>query len=217
MATQKVYPYGSVDVTVPASSSIAIGTFGNDYAVIYYATTATNFPPTYYVQQYLDNDEVTLGAFTNPQPVRIEAKSDIVYYDVGTAPVLVMPTLGLVKLKQGAAGDFTGATVNLEAADLINGIVTVNGGAAATVNTPTGAQLDAALPDFGESDAFDFYLINISTTAAETATLTADTGVTIVGNAVVAEADAATNATSGHFRCRRTSTAATWVFYRIAG
>lgn len=216
MATNKVYPYGLVDVTVPAGEYITVATFGSDYATIYYGTASPNFPTTYYIQQQLDNDEVTLGAMTVDQPVRIAARADIVFYDYGAAPVLEYPTMGLIKLRQAAATDFTGATVNLEAADLIAGICTVDGGAASTVNTPTGAQLDAALPNFGESDAFDFCLINISTTAGETATLTADTGVSIVGNAVVAEADAETNATSAIFRCRRTATAATWVFYRIS-
>ena len=216
MATKKVYPYGLVDVTVPAGEYITVATFGSDYATIYYGTASPNFPTTYYIQQHLDNDEVTLGAMTVDQPVRIAARADIVFYDYGAAPVLENPQLGLVKYKQSNPTAVT-ATGALSAAALIGGLITANSASGAiTLTSDTGANLDAALPGFGENDAFDFTIINTGATT-ETVTVAGGTGVTLVGDAtILAVADVAGgNGTSATFRLQRTATAATWNLYRL--
>lgn len=219
MTTKKVYPYGMVDVTVPAGEYIKIATSGNDYATIYYGTTSLKFPVTYYVQQNLDNDEVTLGAMTVDQPVRIVARADVVFYDYGATPVISFPTLGMITYKQPAPVALTGAAMTLSAAAIQAGIVTTASGAGATtLTTLTGAQMDTAFPDFGENDAMDFFVINIGLTT-EAVTMTAGaSGVSIVGDVLiepVVDADGANN-TGAHFRFRRTGTAATWILYRVA-
>lgn len=218
MATKTVYPYGMVDVTVPSGQYITIATSGSDYATIYYGTTAPNFPVTYYIQQALDNDEVTLGAMTVDQPVRICARADAVHYDYGAAPVITIPTFGTIQYKQQTPVALTGAAMTLTAAGITNGIVTTASGAGATtLTTLTGAQMDAAFPSFGDGDSLDFSVINIGLTT-EVITVTAGaSGVTIVGDVLLTaavDADGIDNS-SGRFRFRRTSTAATWILYRL--
>ncbi len=100
----------------------------------------------------------------------------------------------------------------LTAANLLVGMVTVNqgGGANSDQQLPTGTTLQNALGALFVTDmSFDFSVINTGTTD-ETATLTVNTNVTIVGNAVVEPGASAT------FRARKTA-ANTFVVYRIAG
>jgi hypothetical protein len=91
------------------------------------------------------------------------------------------------------------AAATLTAAELATGIITFNG---------TAGDLDAAFPSMKVDSCFDFCIIN--TDAADAATVTANTGCTLVGVAAVAAV------TSCTWRVRKTA-AATYVFYRIAG
>jgi hypothetical protein len=72
---------------------------------------------------------------------------------------------------------------------------------------PTGAALDAAFSSMIVDSSFDFSIFN--TDDADAATVTANTGCTLVGVAAVAAA------TSCAWRVRKTGDA-TYVFYRIA-
>lgn len=107
----------------------------------------------------------------------------------------------------------------LTTAELLGGWITVNQGAAgtSTQTTPTGTQIDAALPSaFATGDSFDFIVINISTNAAEDAILAAGAGVTLVGDLNVASIDTAgEKSSSGTFRFRKTGSNA-FTAYRIA-
>ena len=64
-------------------------------------------------------------------------------------------------------------------------------------------------------DAFDFYVINISTTDAEDASITTNTGWTPVGSMDIEAYSAANKNSSAKFRARKTGSAA-WTIYRIA-
>ena len=99
------------------------------------------------------------------------------------------------------------AAATLTPAELATGIITFNGTAGA-LTVPLGTDLDAAFPSMKVDSCFDFCIIN--TDAADAATVTANTGCTLVGVAAVAAV------TSCTWRVRRTGTA-TYVFYRIAG
>lgn len=99
------------------------------------------------------------------------------------------------------------AAATLTAAELATGIITFNGTAGA-LTVPLGTDLDAAFPSMKVDSCFDFSIIN--TDAADAATVTANTGCTLVGVAAVAAV------TSCTWRVRKTA-AATYVFYRIAG
>ena len=98
------------------------------------------------------------------------------------------------------------AAATLTPAELGNGIVTYNGSAAA-LTVPLGVDLDIAFGNMKIDSSFDFNIIN---TGAAIATVTANTGCTLVGVAAVAATSSCT------WRVRRTDTA-TYVFYRIAG
>lgn len=90
-------------------------------------------------------------------------------------------------------------------------------GATQTYTLPTGTLTDAGL-SFAADDSFDWVLINLSAAAADTVTVAAGVGHTVVGNMVVQSAHATTGAlygSSGTFRTRKTG-ANTYVTYRIA-
>ena len=99
------------------------------------------------------------------------------------------------------------AAATLTAAELANGIINYNG-TASNLTVPLGTDLDAAFGSMKVNSSFDFFIINTGGTNA--ATVTANTGCTLVGTAAVAAA------TSCSWRCRKTDVA-TYVFYRIAG
>jgi hypothetical protein len=99
------------------------------------------------------------------------------------------------------------AAATLTAAELATGIITYTG-AAVALTVPTGAALDAAFSSMKVDSSFDFSIIN--TDAADAATVTANTGCTLVGVAAVAAV------TSCTWRVRKTADA-TYVFYRVAG
>lgn len=99
---------------------------------------------------------------------------------------------------------------------IINATPTATG-ATAAYTLPTGALIDAGVT-MEVDDSFDWVLINNALAAADTITVTADTGHTIVGNAVVQSLHASTGATMGYssmWRTRKTA-ADTFVTYRIA-
>jgi len=99
------------------------------------------------------------------------------------------------------------AAATLTPAELATEIITYTG-AAAALTLPLGTDLDNAFSSMKVNSSFDFTIINIGGTNA--ATVTANTGVTIVG---VAAVSANTSAT---WRARKTGDA-TYVFYRVAG
>ena len=99
------------------------------------------------------------------------------------------------------------AAATLTAAELATGIITYTG-AAVALTLPLGTDMDAAFPSMKVNSCFDFYIINIGATNA--ATVTANTGVTLVGTAAVSAA------TSCNWRVRKTADA-TYVAYRVAG
>jgi len=99
------------------------------------------------------------------------------------------------------------AAATLTAAELATGIITYTG-AAVALTMPLGADLDVAFPSMKVNSCFDFYIINTGATNA--ATVTANTGVTLVGVAAVAAV------TACQWRVRKTA-AATYVALRVAG
>jgi hypothetical protein len=99
------------------------------------------------------------------------------------------------------------AAATLTPAELANGIINYNGTASA-LTVPLGTDIDTAFPSMKVNSSFDFYIINTGGTNA--ATVTANTGCTLVGVAAVSANTAA------NWRVRKTADA-TYVFYRIAG
>jgi hypothetical protein len=99
------------------------------------------------------------------------------------------------------------AAATLTPAELANGIINYNG-TASNLTVPLGTDLDTAFPSMKVNSSFDFYIINTGGTNA--ATVTANTGCTLVGVAAVSANS------SCNWRARKTDVG-TYVFYRIAG
>ena len=108
---------------------------------------------------------------------------------------------------QGAPTALT-AAATATAAQLANGLFTFNG-TAGNLTLPTVADLEASVSSAAKVNAaFDFYVINIDAGTDDVTVATA-TGWTLVGNMAVTEA------TSGHFRARKTGDGS-WTLYRIS-
>lgn len=119
---------------------------------------------------------------------------------------------GVRMISQGApASQDTAAT--LTAAQILTGIITSAPAGAINLQLPLATAVDTALPDSAAGDAFDFSIINTSTTAGNTDTITTNTGWTLVGNVIVPGLTAGPG-TSGRFRIRKTGAGA-WVLYRL--
>jgi hypothetical protein len=108
-------------------------------------------------------------------------------------------------------------SATLTAANVLTGIITVAQGSAgaSALQLPLATAMDTALPTSAANDAFDFSLINISTVAAESASITTNTGWILVGDMDVAANNAATTKSAGRFRARKTGTGA-WTLYRLS-
>lgn len=124
---------------------------------------------------------------------------------------------GYMNLQSQVAPTAKTVTAAITAAELVAGIITTTAVTGPSEHQlPTGTLLKAQFPDIAEGDSFDFSVINTGTGAAEDATLTVNTDVTIVGNPTVgALTDATIVSGSGRFRARHT-TGVTWIVYRIA-
>ena len=110
-------------------------------------------------------------------------------------------------LVQGAPTALTGAAT-ATAAQLSNGLFTFNG-TAGNLTLPTVADLELVVSSAAKVNAsFDFFVVNIDGGSDDVTVATA-TGWTLVGNMQV------DNATSGHFRARKTGTG-TWTAYRVS-
>lgn len=127
---------------------------------------------------------------------------------------------GGVFVKQAAPTAETAAGT-LTAAELMGGLITVTQATGATVamTLDTGSAMDIAMPAGVSTDeGFFWSLINLSAAAADTATVTAAAGHTLVGVGVVCSAHATTGGdgrgNAGRFFTRRTA-ANTWITYRV--
>lgn len=123
-------------------------------------------------------------------------------------------------LRSQAAPETATDTATLTDAQMLAGIIEATPTAGAAYTVRTGAQLEQALrarnPGLKTNDYFDLTIINLGATTLDI-TLTAATGITIVGNAVVRPgADSGTEqAGQGTFRFRNTATD-TFIAYRVS-
>ena len=197
--SQIIYANGTATLTIPATESVAVYTKG--VATVYRNVGYPNVPGTQDLLGTTDNTETVYGAYSAGAELVIEAGAADILYEIGVAP-RVQDLLASQNQAVPVAVDATGA---VSAAAMLGGIVT---SAAATVagTIPTGTVMDAA-SEFAIGDSFDWSVIKVGANAF---TVTAATGHTIVGVAVVA------TATSALFRTKKTA-ANTFVTYRLAG
>lgn len=140
----------------------------------------------------------------------------------GTATVKAGSQLNMRGQKFEAQAAPTVKTVanTLTIAELLTRIITATPtatGATAAYTLPTGALIDAGVT-MEVDDSFDWTIINSALAAADTITITADTGHTIVGGPIVQSLHVTTGGITGYsatFRTRK-SAADTFISYRVA-
>lgn len=170
---------------------------------------STNLPPTPEVQ--VVSFPVTGGTLF------ATVVTDGVGKTVGVASSFTSNAGSVAILTQGTPTALT-TSATLTAAQLLTGILTANQGAAgaAAYQLPLATDLQAALPtSFGVNNAFDFSVINISVTGAEAASITTNTGWTLVGDMDIIANSASTTKSAGRFRVRETA-ANTFTLYRLS-
>lgn len=130
----------------------------------------------------------------------------------------VVPLRGAILRTQVAPATATTAAT-LTIAQLMTGILSATPtatGATVAYTLPTGALIDSAV-DMAVNDSFDWVCVNNALAAADTITITAATGHTIVGGPIVQSLHVTTGGITGYsavFRTRK-SAADTFITYRI--
>lgn len=200
MSSNRIYKQGGlgVEIQVPATESIAIYT--NGIAKVYRQLGYPNLPEKFSHIGTVTRGQSVFGPYSSGAVIMIDTDEAGALYQVGTDPV-VTEFKGF--RLQGTPG-ILNATGTLTAAMILSGIVTSTTAAAVAATLDTGTVLDAA-SEFAIGDSFDWAAI---ATGANTFTVTASSGHTIVGSGAV------TTGTSGLFRTRKTA-ANTFVTYRI--
>ena len=194
-----IHPFGSVTLSVVSGAKIAV--YSEGVAEVYLNAGYPNFPPSKSLLVSVTNGEGVTSALSTAGTVTINATSEDVYYEVGTAAV-VKAIREQIYQTSPVALDATGSVT---AAALLGGIVTSSTAAAVAGTVPAGTVMDAAA-QFDIGDSIDWSVIN---TGSNAFTVTAATAHTLVGNAVVAAGKA------GLFRTRKTA-AGTFVTYSLA-
>ena len=166
-------------IAVDASDKIAVKTKGS--CKIYQVVGYPQYPESKTLLSELSNGTYTSSAFSSATTIEINNTGESeVHYSVGVDAVVLD---GAKDLVQGTPGVLN-ATGALTAAMISSGIVTSTTAAAVAGTVPTGTVMDAAV-EMAIGDALDFSVI---ATGANAFTVTAATGITIVGDAVVATA-----------------------------
>lgn len=207
-----VYAYGRALATVPSGQKIAVFTRGT--ARVYLTQSFPNYPDAVVEQTACTNRQRLYGTFTGDVVVAIETDAEEAYYEVGTAPNvdLLLPVRQVTPATATVAATLTAAQLLTK---MVVGTPTATG-ATIAYTLPTGTLMDAAV-SFEVDDSFDWTVLNLAAAAADTITVTAGTGHTIVGTAIVQSAHATTGGVSGNaasFRTRKTA-ANTFVTYRL--
>lgn len=208
-----VYSNGSKEITVAASDKISASSAGP--FKVFKQVGYPNFPDSWELQDSVDSAPYayTSAAVSAETIFRIDAGANDVSYVMGTGANAAMAVKYQAEpVTANAAGTLTAATIQ-------SGIITTtqSTGATIAVTLPPGAALDAG-GDFGVNDAFDVTFINLSAAAANTVTLTATTGISIVGEPIVQSAHSTTGGLYGNVAtlCIRKTAADTFIAYRKA-
>jgi hypothetical protein len=198
MSSQIVSPFGQLTVAVPAGAKVATFSQGSEQYDVNQPLGYPNQPPSL-SNLFTGSGAFTSAAYTLAGTAVINAGAYPVLVNVGIAAnVFERPNF------QPTPGTLN-ATGALTAALILGGIVTSTTGAAVAATLDTGTVMDTSAT-FAIGDSFDWSVIN---TGANTFTVTAAAGHTIVGVAAVA------TVTSGRFRTLKTA-ANTFITYRLS-
>jgi hypothetical protein len=229
--TYTVYARGTAFVAVPASQYINVFTAGSSSAKVSKQVGYPNIPSTYALETngVVANQETIFGPYTTATNVMIEAGADPVLYSVGSGALPIpcsrvapglSPAAGsvfriparLAQLQPVPTAMTTAATMT--SAALLGGIITGThtAGATAAYTLPTGTLLEAAAPYLQIGEGFEWVLINLSTAAADSITVTAGTDHTIVGAPIVISSHVTTGGAITSMGCN----SSTWITKKTA-
>lgn len=194
-----VYSQGTAQFNLTATQSVAVYT--QDVANVSRILGYPNQAPSKSLLGVVTAGQTVFGPYTGGATIVVDGGAALTTYEIGVSPITDERLLTFSQATPVAV-DVTGA---VSAAAMMGGIVTSTTAAAVAGTIPTGATMDLA-STFAVNDSFDWSVI---ATGANAFTVTAATGHTIVGTAVVA------TATSGRFRTRKTA-ADTFVTYRLS-
>lgn len=213
-ASQAIYANGTVDIAVPASQYVNV--FGS--AQVLQQVGGPGLPTRFaeVTGSPISNTEYAFGPFTSAATVRINNNGPgTVWYSVSALNVaLPVVAPGPIRARDQMAPVTQTTTVTALSSDLMNGLVIYTNatGATVTYTLPTGTLLDTAA-GLGINQGFEWSIINTSTTA-NTITLAAGTGHTIVGDAITQGQSQATGGNGSRWFTRKTA-ANTFITYRI--
>jgi hypothetical protein len=197
MPSQIVPPFGSATIAVAAAAKVAtysLGQYDVNQPVGY-----PNEPPS--------NSVLFNGTGANTSAAYSVAGQVIV--NAGAQPVLVNVGASAAVFERITNFQATPGTLNatgtLTAALILTGLVTSTTAAAVVATVDTGTVMDAALT-MAVGDSFDW---SATATGANSFTVTAAAGHTLVGSGVVA------TVTTGRFRTTKTA-ANTFITYRLS-
>lgn len=231
-ATEVVYKNGTADVAVPAGQYISVFCEGNGKARVFKQVGYPNQPSSFVLETAgeVEDEETDFGPYTNATTIRIEVEgADRALYSVGTgdavvrvsrpSPALTAPKGSTFRIgsrlayPQGTPTAMTTAAT-MTSAGLLSGIITGThtAGATAAYTLPTGTLLDAAAGNMAIGDAFEWVLINLSTAAADSITVTAGTDHTIVGAPIVISSHVTTGGAITSMGCN----SSTWITRKTA-
>jgi hypothetical protein len=222
-ATIRVYKNGEVTVAIPAGQYINVAEYGGSSALVYKEVggPSHSMVPRYTLETSgtVTNGETSFGPYTYTTNIKIRAGEDGAWYSVG-AGAAVLPCMAQMSrpvYTQAAPVAVTGSAT-LTADQLMNGIITDTHSTTATATyiLPTGTLMDTAT-GLQIDQGFEWSMINLSSGASNTVTLSAGSGHTIVGVAVIQSTDGSTGGlygASGRWFTRKTA-ANTFVTYRI--
>lgn len=227
--TVAVFPYGSQTVTVPAAQFINV--FSTGTVSVFKQVGGVNVPATFTLETNgsFTGQESIFGPYTVSTQVRIDTQAETAFYRVGSgaialpvqrpSPALTASTGAILRIPTRIAYSQPTPTaktvaVTLTIAELLTGLITGSHTAGATqaYTLPTGALMDTALPLMQINDAFEWVLINNSAAAADSITVTAGVGHTIVGSPIVIS----THVTTGGSITSQGCNSSTWITQKTA-
>ena len=197
-----IYANGVTEVTVAAGGYLAVST--DQDAKVYQKNVSSNQPNFPYGAALISTviaTQVILGPYANGGIFLVESGAGRTFWAKGLSPRCAD---FLQKKNQPTPGTLN-ATGTLTAALIQGGIVTSTTAAAVVATLDTGTVMDTSA-DLAINDSFDWTAI---ATGANSFTVTASAGHTIVGSGTVA------TVTSGHFRTVKTA-ANTYITYRLS-
>ena len=190
-----VFPFGTLEITIPAGRRVAVSSEGP--VQISQRLSFPNMPDVVQEIVRIQRGRHATAVFVNATPVIINAGAAQVDYEIGTAAVVKPSVVQSTPAVLNATGPLTAAMI-------MAGLITSTTAAVTDGTLPTGTLMDEA-SGFEVDDVQDWAVINTGPSAFN---VLVAAGHTLVGSGAVVAG------TAGRFRTRKTAVT-TFVTYRV--